>query len=296
MIYLLIILLSIMLIAGILFLVFIDKIILWASYKFGGVERKEKSVALLKSPFGKTFLWRQRVRGIFYIMIVLYVVIGFAAPKIINYVPWYILFIPLILGLVLSILMFILSRRLSKQDDESVRMIAQEGNNKYLRTAKIIQVLLFMAILIYAGIVYGWSVIPLISQDIGFDISTLHQITIVVAFLGIICLVYGYFLPKLMTKTYKQKSQTNLRKWLPFHPNLPRAEGGSLAVHITRAAIFVAVAVYGLVLGILGVGWQITLPFFVTSAIALALTFPTQKRWKRLLDEFGNYNTPNVLE
>ena len=131
MIYLLIILLSIMLIAGILFLVFIDKIILWASYKFGGVERKEKTVALLTSPFGKTFLWRQRVRGIFYIMIVLYVVIGFAAPKIINYVPWYILFIPILLAFILNTIMLIIYRSSRKQDDEGGKIINPDVNNRY---------------------------------------------------------------------------------------------------------------------------------------------------------------------
>jgi hypothetical protein len=173
-------------------------------------------------------------------------------------------------------------------------MLNHEGNNRYLRLAKIIQILLLIAILLYVDIIYRWSIIPLISQDIGLDKSTLNLITIVIAFFGIICLVYGYFIPIWMTKTLKQKSQPKWRKWLSPHSTMTGAESMSLTVYITRSAMFVGIAVYGLVLGILGVGWQITLPFFVASAIALVLTFPTKKRWKRMLDKFSGNNTPTT--
>ena len=55
-----------------------------------------------------------------------------------------------------------------------------------------------------------------------------------------------------------------------------------LYVFIVRAAVLEAVAIYGLVLGILGASLEIVAPFFVVTVAGLLLTFPTQGKWNRL--------------
>lgn len=50
-------------------------------------------------------------------------------------------------------------------------------------------------------------------------------------------------------------------------------------VHILRISLFVSVGIYGLILFIISGNWQISLPFYTVSALTLALTFPTRKRW-----------------
>jgi preprotein translocase subunit SecG len=273
--YLLIILLAILLIAGILFLVFVGRIMVWTSQKFGGVGSADRTIALLKSPLGKTFLWRQRIRGIFYIMLVLYVLIAFTAPKIINYIPWYILVTPIVLAFILNIIMLIYSRKARIQDYSNGRMTTQKENNNLFRMVKFLQGAFFVIILIYAAIIYGWSGIRLISGDLAFSKYALNTIIAVLAVLGILCLVYGYFQPGLAIKRNEQKPQTQL----------PTANGVSFGAYIIRATMFMAVAIYGLILGIFGAAWWVTLPFFIAPAFLLIFTFPTRKRWERILEK-----------
>lgn len=53
---------------------------------------------------------------------------------------------------------------------------------------------------------------------------------------------------------------------------------------IVRAAFFQSVAIFGLVLGILGVNIVFTLPFFVVSFLLLYYSFPTQERVNRMVE------------
>jgi hypothetical protein len=110
MIYVLALVLSFALVLGLFFILF-RKIIIWGSYKFAGKEQTEKTITFLQTPLGKTFLWRQRVKGIFYILLIFYIVIAITEPKILNYIPLYILVIPLVLSFILTILMTILSHK-----------------------------------------------------------------------------------------------------------------------------------------------------------------------------------------
>lgn len=57
----------------------------------------------------------------------------------------------------------------------------------------------------------------------------------------------------------------------------------ALSAYFMLTMMGVAVAAFGLVAGMLGDGWQITVPFFVVAEIALIINFPTQKRWQQLL-------------
>jgi hypothetical protein len=172
-------------------------------------------------------------------------------------------------------------------------VINHEGNSKVLRTVKLIYASMVIAIMVYAGILYGFSID--ISDDIVLDQGMLNQITIAAAALGAVCLVCGYFVPKWMINTInKQKLQSQWKKSYP--PNMTPAETALLNVFVMRAAMFEAVAVFGLVLGILGVDWQFTLPFFIAPAVAIVLTFPNEEKWKQTLDKFNEYITSNTSD
>jgi hypothetical protein len=51
--------------------------------------------------------------------------------------------------------------------------------------------------------------------------------------------------------------------------------------HLIRSSFFSSVAIYGLILRILGSSWYIVLPLLVLAFAALVLTFPTNKRWAK---------------
>ena len=165
-------------------------------------------------------------------------------------------------------------------------MVAQESSGKGLRIVKIFHIVYLVVILMIADLLYGWAEIRDISKDINLNTPTLQIITIAVTLWRIISLIYVCLIPKLLTGTKKAKSLSMKRRKLPFNLNISSAVGSAFTIQIVRVAMFAGVAIFGLVLGILGDGWQITLPFFAVSAIALVLTFPTQKRWNQLLGKF----------
>jgi len=112
--YLLGFLLFLLLILG-LFWFFLPRIIIWGASRFGvkfsGEESLEKTKSFLTSRSGKLFILKQRVKGIFYILIVAYVVTLSIKPEIVKYLPWYILFIPLAVNFILYILLIFYSHR-----------------------------------------------------------------------------------------------------------------------------------------------------------------------------------------
>lgn len=156
---------------------------------------------------------------------------------------------------------------------------------------QIIHISMFVAVLIYAGILYWWSID--LSDDIVFAESTLNQLSIALGFLGIICFVCAFLLPARMIKIAPQQHAQS--RWEKSYPaSMSPAESACLTFHILRLALIEGVAIFGLVLGILGVDWQITLPFFVASTAVLALTFPTEERWQQTLDKFNENNPPGT--
>ena len=288
--YVLVLVLSFLIILG-LFFIFTRKVIIWGSYKFAGKEQTEKTITFLQTPLGKTFLWRQRVKGIFYILLFFYVVIGITDPKIFKYFPWYVLAIPLALSLALTIVMTVFSYKQKGQTKEITKTINPEENNRHFHWARTAYVLSLCAILIYAGILYGSSGAHFISERNSF----LGVITVIVIVIGIYCLFLGFSLPSLMTRGNKP-NPIRIRKWLLFSSNYVGTEGRVITIYILRAAMFAAISVYGLTLGILGVGWVISAPFFVVSAVALIITFPTQKRWNSMVYKFINNFSPSNPE
>jgi len=141
-------------------------------------------------------------------------------------------------------------------------MAADNETGKFLIIAKIVQVSFIVTIAAYADIIY----VSLPSIDFAIlppGDPLLTIITGVLGFIAVAFIVFGYFWPR----------------WVVSKLSQPETQMFFVA-YIGRAAIFESVAIDGLILGILGSGWQITLPFLVVSAVALILTFPTGGRWK----------------
>ena len=72
-------------------------------------------------------------------------------------------------------------------------------------------------------------------------------------------------------------------KIFPFYKNISPLERVALNAYLSLTMMGIAVSAFGLVSGILGDEWQITVPFFVVAEIVLIINFPTQKRWQQLL-------------
>ena len=144
--------------------------------------------------------------------------------------------------------------------------------NKLLRTAKLIYIFFLAAILIYIDILRRWN---LIVHSALFEESTVRLATVVLAVLGVSALASTYFLPQLMIKGFKKK------------PNLKRKTGFWLSLMVVRAAMFEAIVIYGLILGILGANLRIIWPFFVMPAVGLLITFPTKSRMEKVLAEIA---------
>ena len=138
--------------------------------------------------------------------------------------------------------------------------------DKPLKIARILYLSFFIAIIIYLDILRR----DFIAQFFSLGESTLRIATVVLIILGIVVLAYGYFLPTLMIKAYRKK------------PEIERTNS-LLSIILVRAAMFGAIAVYGLTLGILGVSLQIVWPFFLVSVLALLISFPTRAKLERMV-------------
>ncbi len=106
----------------------------------------------------------------------------------------------------------------------------------------------------------------------GFDGNDLNHIIIVFAIVSLISLAYCYFAPWLMLKGYL----SNKRK--------PPVELDSrlFSLYIVQSSTLEAIAVWGLMLGILGGSIYIVIVFFIVAVAGLIITFPTRNRWERL--------------
>jgi hypothetical protein len=151
--------------------------------------------------------------------------------------------------------------------------------SKDLRTAKILYIALMAGILAYASILF--RILPKFPEAI-FPTSDflITILTMLLSILAVCWIVYGFFLlPRMMIKAsseaYKKNSKVKV-----------------LLLFIFRGALFETVAIQGLILGILGMGWQISLPFIVVSAGALIITFPTENRWKKMMESINIDSKP----
>jgi hypothetical protein len=135
--------------------------------------------------------------------------------------------------------------------------------NAGLKTIQIIYIALLAAILIYAVILIqlsssGIATSPFPEWDISFT-----GLAVVFGFISVYSLMEGYYLPQRILK---------------------RGKSNPVNALIVRCTLFESVAIFGFVLGVLGAGWIISLPFFVVAAVALILTFPTSARWQKMIE------------
>lgn len=138
-------------------------------------------------------------------------------------------------------------------------------------TAKLVRVLRLMHVFFLATIPVGvliTALLPVMGFAPVYDAASWypHVIEASIGFITILILIFGYYWPRIS------------RKFKTI--NKPEVEVAG--DHILRMSLFWAVAVSGLLLGIMiGSSWYIWLPFFLLSGIALILTFPTEERWNR---------------
>jgi hypothetical protein len=114
MIFLLGIVVAILLVTGLFYLLFFGRFISWATEKLAGPGQAKQTTASLSSPVGRTLLWRQKAKGVFFILIACYAAIALAAPALARYFPTYVLFIPFMVMVILSVIMVHFSFRRRK--------------------------------------------------------------------------------------------------------------------------------------------------------------------------------------
>jgi len=148
-------------------------------------------------------------------------------------------------------------------------MAADNETGKFLLITKIVQTVLILAVLAYAEIIYvslprvDFAILPP-----GDPLLTI--LTGVLGFIAIAFIVLGYFWPR----------------W--FSPKQPQQERLALFnTYIMRTTMLGSIAIFGLILGILGAEDSITMLFLIVSAGALIFTFPTKKRWQSFSRDKG---------
>jgi hypothetical protein len=135
-----------------------------------------------------------------------------------------------------------------------------------LRFAQIIQISYLVAVSI-------WVAIPIITPYIDLppvftdDDPILDTFIVILSLAAVANLVLTGPLAQWLTKRKQRK---------------PQSQNELYSIWYFRSFLYAGIGIYGLVLGILGASWPVVLPFFFVAAGALILTFPTEKRWKRM--------------
>ena len=136
--------------------------------------------------------------------------------------------------------------------------------DKHLKIGQILYIIMIIAIIIYADLLFRimprFDVLPILSSSN----STIFILIFMLGVFAICCIIFGYIWPAFAVKHSKSSMLT------------------PLTLVIMRCALFESVGIYGLVLGLLGADWKITLMFLLVSALFLVITFPTNKSWSKL--------------
>lgn len=148
-------------------------------------------------------------------------------------------------------------------------MITEE-DRIYFKKARLVSIILLASPLIYAGILVMLYTNKLEFGEFGSD--TLNIITIVLSVLGLFSLLQGIMIPRRLIRMAKNRTQITTGQTI-------------FGAYIIRYAIFEAISIYGLILGILGGEIPIIIAFFIVSLIAMIFTFPTEDRWASHLTE-----------
>jgi hypothetical protein len=143
-----------------------------------------------------------------------------------------------------------------------------------LRVSKILSGSFLVASFVYVGIFFfalQQGIAPVMNDESLIDI-----IMAMLAAIGILCLVGGYYLPKYLIKQGKKKQVGQLDNSI---------RGNLLTANIIGFAFFESIAIFGLILGLLSARWELVLSFAGVSIIAMLLAFPTRDRWGKAMRE-----------
>ena len=136
-----------------------------------------------------------------------------------------------------------------------------------LRLAKLLHSVYLVGIGSIVSLVFRLSRIG-ISPVFAAGDSLTSVVVVAFGFLSVASLFFAHYLPRSMTRARNRKPGNRRRLAM-----ISFIGGGFCA----------AVAVYGFVLAVLGMPRYVALPFFVVSFVALIATFPTEARWRRLV-------------
>ncbi|MFC2058155.1 hypothetical protein ACFLTS_00725 [Chloroflexota bacterium] len=106
-------------------------------------------------------------------------------------------------------------------------------------------------------------------SEILHDGYTMVLLTVFLAGFSIACILGGNYITRLA-----------IRKW--------QNPGTLMLVHFIRTIFFQAMTIGGLILGVIDgkwTAWAFALPFFFVAALLLVRTFPTEKKWERMLQQ-----------
>jgi MFS family permease len=153
--------------------------------------------------------------------------------------------------------------------------LTQEENeaqvDRHLWPARLVQAAFMASILVY-GIILGVISVSLTDIQI-YDTDDFLGSDPVVTFVGgvlavagIAGIALGYFLPHLTARWHRKRA------------------GALLLLHMLRCVLFLVTAIIGLILGVMGAGLAFSVPFLVVAFVALALTFPTKRKWLKMLE------------
>ena len=135
---------------------------------------------------------------------------------------------------------------------------------RILGTARLVHIANVVAVFIYIIVIY-------IAVEMAHvrifppGSSALRMLEAVLALLAGIALLIAYFSP---------------RWWVSWYRGRPAA---LLAFHVVRITSLEAMGVFGLVLGIAGAGWAVSLAFIIVSAVTLIIIIPTEQKWLKML-------------
>jgi|GEM_PF-5348079 len=154
-------------------------------------------------------------------------------------------------------------------------MTQENIKNGKILTARIIHIAMIVAVIIYSVVLY----LLITYFDIQIftpDDPELQIIELIVGIVAIISIIIGYILP------------------LGFVKFMTINVTGILSIHLLRLSLLGSGGALGLILGVISAEWQIPSIFFILSAVALVLTFPTKTKWEKMLEKYGNKHEKNT--
>jgi hypothetical protein len=142
-----------------------------------------------------------------------------------------------------------------------------QNKERNLRSAKILQAFFLISTAVYFGVLLFLR--REITLSVTIDRPTLNLITVILAIIGIITAAAGIKLPRRILKRAK---------------TFGIADQTLLTVVVIQSSLFEAIAIYGLVLGIIGARLEIAVLFMVVSAGLFIFTFPGEDKIKKWLE------------